>query len=62
MPCHPQSNARAAASPRSSHVGGVNVAHIDGSAAFVQDDIDLFLMARLVSINDGQGEHDGAAK
>jgi Protein of unknown function (DUF1559) len=59
MPCHPQSGTRAAASPRSSHVGGVNAAHIDGSGVWISNDVDLFLMARLVSIGDGQGEVEG---
>jgi prepilin-type N-terminal cleavage/methylation domain-containing protein/prepilin-type processing-associated H-X9-DG protein len=60
MPCksHPKST-RNAAAPRSSHPGGVNVAHVDGSVVFILDEIDQFLMARAVSINDGQGEVEG---
>jgi hypothetical protein len=59
MPCHVQSATRAAASPRSRHTGGVNSAHVDGSGIWIADDIDMYLMARLVSINDGQGEAEG---
>jgi prepilin-type N-terminal cleavage/methylation domain-containing protein/prepilin-type processing-associated H-X9-DG protein len=59
MPCHDQSATRAAASPRSRHPGGVNAAHVDGSGIWLADDIDMYLMARLVSINDGQGEAEG---
>lgn len=59
MPCHPQTDSRSSAAARSQHVGGVNAAHIDGSATFVSDDIDWFLYARMISINDGQGETEG---
>jgi prepilin-type N-terminal cleavage/methylation domain-containing protein len=55
MPCSQEPNATfITAAPRSLHVGGVNAAHIDGSVTFLQNEIDWFLMARLVSINDGQ--------
>lgn len=59
LPCTVQSPARAAAAPRSMHTGGVNAAHGDGSVAFINNDIEIFLMARLVSINDGQGDREG---
>jgi prepilin-type N-terminal cleavage/methylation domain-containing protein len=59
MPCHVQSDSRAAASPRSLHPGGVNAAHVDGSGIWISNDIDLWLMGRMVSINDGQGELEG---
>lgn len=59
MPCTTQTTTRSAASPRSSHIGGVNASHIDGSVTWIANDIDLFLMARMVSINDGQGEAEG---
>jgi prepilin-type N-terminal cleavage/methylation domain-containing protein len=59
MPCHDQSSTRSAASPRSLHNGGVNAAHADGSGIWIANDVDLFLMARIVSINDGQGEVEG---
>jgi prepilin-type N-terminal cleavage/methylation domain-containing protein/prepilin-type processing-associated H-X9-DG protein len=59
MPCHDQSATRAAASPRSRHTGGVNAAHVDGSGIWIADDVDMYLMARMVSINDGQGEAEG---
>ena len=42
------------AAPRSRHPGGVNVAFVDGHVAFLPNDIDDFVMAYLVSINDGQ--------
>jgi prepilin-type N-terminal cleavage/methylation domain-containing protein len=63
MPCHPPTNGtRYAAAPRSTHVGGVNASHIDGSGVWISNDVDLFLMARMVSINDGQGEVEGFTK
>jgi prepilin-type N-terminal cleavage/methylation domain-containing protein/prepilin-type processing-associated H-X9-DG protein len=59
MPCTGQSPSRSAAAPRSSHLGGVNTAHVDGSVEYISNDIDQFLMARLVCINDSQGEVEG---
>jgi prepilin-type N-terminal cleavage/methylation domain-containing protein len=60
MPCFQAvAGTRSAASPRSSHVGGVNAAHIDGSGFFIANDVDQHLMARMVSINDGQSEVEG---
>jgi prepilin-type N-terminal cleavage/methylation domain-containing protein len=60
MPCHAApGGSRNAAAPRSSHMGGVNAAHVDGSVFWIDNDIDQFLMARLVSINDGQGDVEG---
>lgn len=47
------------ASPRSLHPGGVHASRCDGSVDFVRDDIERFLFARLVSIDDGQGEVEG---
>ncbi|MGD9633838.1 MAG: DUF1559 domain-containing protein [Pirellulales bacterium] len=60
MPCKRESFFSAA--PRSMHVGGVNAAHIDGSVAWLDDAIDPYLMARQVSINDGQIDTDGYQK
>jgi prepilin-type N-terminal cleavage/methylation domain-containing protein len=40
------------AAPRSLHPGGVNSASLDGHIRFLADEIDDFLMAYLVSIND----------
>ncbi len=59
MPCYPQNAGRSAAAPRSNHVGGVNATHVDGSVLFIANDIDLFLMARMISITDGQGDAVG---
>jgi len=59
MPCTSQSTTRSAASPRSNHPGGVNASHVDGSVTFLFNEIDLFLMARMVSSTDGQGEREG---
>ncbi len=60
MPCTAQTNATwVSAAPRSLHVGGVNAAHVDGSVIFLANEIDKFLMARKVSINDGQPEVEG---
>lgn len=57
MPCKRASYQSAA--PRSMHVGGVNGANVDGSVEWIEDSIDPFLMARMISINDGQVERDG---
>jgi prepilin-type N-terminal cleavage/methylation domain-containing protein len=59
MPCFPQNSGRSAAAPRSNHTGGVNAAHVDGSVFFVTNEIDMFLMARMISITDGQGDTEG---
>jgi prepilin-type processing-associated H-X9-DG protein len=40
--------------PRSQHIGGVNIAMLDGSVTFLRDDVDDYVMAYSVSINDGQ--------
>ena len=42
------------AAPRSVHVGGVNVAFLDGRVEFLRDDVDPFTMAYLVDIRDTQ--------
>jgi prepilin-type N-terminal cleavage/methylation domain-containing protein/prepilin-type processing-associated H-X9-DG protein len=62
MPCDPDNGTWTAAAPRSNHPGGVNATHCDGSVRWIDTDIDQFLMARLVSINDGQGETEGFSK
>jgi prepilin-type N-terminal cleavage/methylation domain-containing protein len=59
MPCVLQNAGRSAAAPRSNHVGGVNASHVDGSVIFVNNDVDLFLMARMISVTDGQGDAQG---
>jgi prepilin-type processing-associated H-X9-DG protein len=59
MHCEIQSGTRAAAAARSSHAGGVNAAHVDGSVLWINDDVEQYLMARMVSANDGQGEAEG---
>jgi prepilin-type N-terminal cleavage/methylation domain-containing protein len=62
MPCHAHTSTRQAASPRSLHPGGVNAANADGSVIFLNDEIEMHLMARLISINDGQGDREGEFK
>lgn len=62
MPAGPDNGTWTAAAPRSSHPGGVNATQCDGSVRWIDNDIDQFLMARLVSINDGQGETQGFSK
>jgi len=42
------------ASPRSRHLGGVNVVFADGHVGFIPDEIDGYVMALLVSANDAQ--------
>jgi prepilin-type N-terminal cleavage/methylation domain-containing protein/prepilin-type processing-associated H-X9-DG protein len=59
MPCTTQSATRSSAAPRSSHPGGVNASHVDGSVVFIQNEIDQVLMARQVSINEGEGDQEG---
>lgn len=58
MPCT-GTGASGYASPRSLHPGGVNAARCDGSVDWVADEIDPFLYARLVSIDDGDGLVEG---
>jgi hypothetical protein len=41
------------------HVGGVNASLVDGSITWLANEIDPFLMARMVSINDAQGNVEG---
>jgi hypothetical protein len=62
MPCSTDAGTWTSAAPRSNHPGGVNATHCDGSSIFINNDIDQFLMARIVSINDGQGEIEGFSK
>jgi prepilin-type processing-associated H-X9-DG protein len=38
--------------PRSNHIGGVNVAHLDGHVTFLPDHVDPFVMAYLIDIRD----------
>jgi prepilin-type N-terminal cleavage/methylation domain-containing protein len=59
MPCEVQRETRSTAAPRSMHVGGVNASNCDGSVIWLSDDIEHHLMARMVSINDGQGNVEG---
>jgi hypothetical protein len=59
MPCQRTDSIYAAA--RSNHPGGVNAITLDGSVGFLTDDIDPFLYAYLVSINDGNAINMGDA-
>ena len=57
MPCRPPitgSNPWWSAAARSKHPGGVYVAYLDGHVGFIPDEIDVVLMAYLISINDGE--------
>ncbi len=47
------------ASPRSTHPGGINTSHVDGSVRWFNDDVDPYLYARTVSINDSEGDQEG---
>lgn len=40
------------AAPRSKHLGGVNVAFMDGHLGFLSDNVDEIVMAYMISIND----------
>ncbi len=42
------------APPRSLHFGGVNAAYLDGRIRFLANEVDEYVMAYLISINDGQ--------
>jgi prepilin-type N-terminal cleavage/methylation domain-containing protein len=60
MPCRAWTNDTwISAAPRSLHVGGINATHVDGSIVWLGNETDWFLMARMISINDGQGEVEG---
>jgi prepilin-type N-terminal cleavage/methylation domain-containing protein len=59
MPCFGQTDTRSSAATRSTHPGGVNIANCDGSVIFLLEDVEHHLMARMVSINDGQGNIEG---
>ncbi|MEM7314478.1 MAG: DUF1559 domain-containing protein [Planctomycetota bacterium] len=52
MPCQRRRSIYAAT--RSQHTGGVTVALLDGSVSFMGDDVDPFIYAFLVSVNDGR--------
>jgi prepilin-type N-terminal cleavage/methylation domain-containing protein len=60
MPCDGYNGTWTAGAPRSRHQGGVNAANIDGSVVFLSDDINKFVMAYMVSINDGYGNLENA--
>ena len=51
MPCWTRGDTTAA--PRSLHIGGVNAAHVDGSVAWLDNDIDAVVLGSRVCINDG---------
>ena len=54
MPCLDANKHRwLSAATRSLHPGGVNVVSVDGHIEFILDDIDEYVMAYMISINDG---------
>jgi hypothetical protein len=59
MSCIQDNNTFVAAAPRSSHPGVVCAALADGSVMLLSDDVDKFLMARMVCINDGAVNSEG---
>jgi prepilin-type processing-associated H-X9-DG protein len=59
MPCTQATSSRYTAAPRSLHPGGVNAAHVDGSVLWLVDEVDWYILARLVCINDGQAQIEG---
>ena len=60
MPCRAHTtDTWISAAPRSLHVTGVNASNCDGSVVFLNNDIDGYLMARMISINDGQSNTEG---
>ena len=55
MPCGTFSTfGYSSAAARSLHPSGVNAAFVDGHVSFLNDNIDEFTMAYLISIQDGQ--------
>jgi prepilin-type N-terminal cleavage/methylation domain-containing protein len=52
MPCRVRDDTTAA--PRSSHPGGVNSTHCDGSIRWLTDDVDVILYGRLAGASDEQ--------
>jgi prepilin-type N-terminal cleavage/methylation domain-containing protein len=62
MPADTDNGTWTGVAPRSNHPGGVNATNCDGSVRWLDNEIDQFLMARLVSINDAQGEIEGFSK
>lgn len=46
------------AAPRSRHVGGVNVAFLDGRVDFLSNDVDPFAMALMVDIRDDEAGYE----
>ncbi len=54
QPTVPDLSNHMSAAPRSLHPGGVNAAYLDGHVTFLPDDIDEFVMAYMVSVQDGQ--------
>ncbi|QEG33542.1 DUF1559 family PulG-like putative transporter [Bythopirellula goksoeyrii] len=54
MPCLDSNSYHYLSAPaRSLHPGGVDSAYVDGRVEFLSDDIDEYVMAYLISINDG---------
>jgi prepilin-type N-terminal cleavage/methylation domain-containing protein len=53
MPCKNLSNSETIAAARSSHMGGVNASHIDGSVRWIDDNIEPVVYGSLICINDG---------
>jgi prepilin-type processing-associated H-X9-DG protein len=57
MPCNVYgggANNYLSAAPRSNHPGCVNVAYADGHVAILRNNVDETLMARLISVEDGE--------
>lgn len=55
MPCSRAQGGRALiAAPRSRHPGGVNAVALDGHCGFIVNEVDPVLLARVISIEDGQ--------
>jgi hypothetical protein len=59
MPCSTDNGTWTGGAPRSLHTGGVNASNVDGSGTWIANEIDKFLMARMVSSNDNQGNVEG---
>lgn len=55
MPCDSYENRKwLSSAPRSQHATGVNVAYLDGRVSLLSNDVDEYLMAYLISIEDGE--------
>jgi prepilin-type N-terminal cleavage/methylation domain-containing protein len=61
MPCRPGGTQSIYGATRSVHPGGVNAVKLDGGVGFLSNDVDPFVYAFLVSVDDGRAIDTAAA-